>query len=211
MKIGQGVMPFIAEAIVEIGVRVIQFAVAVFILAINVPIFIYIKKEAAVLMLIINNTDEDMGLDEIVATHGKVVGVFRADKQEENPRLLIPKRLPPVPQQSDQAGIFAGFFVARKNDKALIVTQGAMKFEKTKTYPDGVYIGWEVRLRVGNNRVLVSATFTDGAGKFSEKTNNEDKQSDSSKSSQGGMVFANINDKSRSRAHMITSIGPVAS
>ena len=121
MKIGQGVMPFIAEAIVEIGVRVIQFAVAAFILAINVPIFIYIKKEAAVLMLIINNTDEDMGLDEIVATHGKVVGVFRADKQEENPRLLIPKRLPPVPQQSDQPGYLQDFSLLGKMIMLLLV------------------------------------------------------------------------------------------
>ena len=201
----------IADVIVEVGIRTIQFAVAVFVLAILVPIFVYAMKDAAGVMVIINDTFEDMNLEALTKTHGKVTGIFKENDKSKPALPIIPKRL--LPAYSDKGvkmnsgSIFAGFIVVRKKESALVGTQGALKFSATKSYPNGVYIGWEVPLSGSKNRLLVSADYTKGADSWSEKTNDDGKQEDSSTSSMQATVTGRVNNGSGSQAFYVVNIG----
>ena len=139
----------VLSGILEVGVNVIKLGITVVILAILVPLFIYMTKNAAGVMVIINDTNEDMRLVDVHATHGKIVGIFKENPQLDNPQPIIPKKLPPIinPKTKKvlaEGSIQAGFFAARKRDAALIGTQGGLKFDVTSSYPKGLFVGWEV-------------------------------------------------------------------
>ena len=201
----------IAEVIVEVGIRTIQFAIAVFVLAILVPIFIYAMKDAAGVMVVINDTFEDMNLEALTATHGKITGVFKEKNDKSPPLPIIPKREKPAYNDKgikmNNGAVYGGFFVFRKRDSALIGTQGAFKFGVTADYPDGVFVGWEVPLSQGKNRLLVSADFKGGVEAWSDKTNDDGKQEDTSTSSKKATITGRVNDGSGSQAYFIVNIG----
>ena len=97
------------------------------------------SKNAAAVMVIINNTDEDMRMVDLYATHGKVVGIFKENADLDNPQPILPRRLPPIINPTTKkviadGSVLAGFFAARKRDNALQGTQGGMKFEATERY-----------------------------------------------------------------------------
>ncbi len=196
--------------IAEVGVNVIKLGITTVILAVLVPIFIYMTKDAAACMVIINDTDEDLDLSDIHATHGKIVGIFKESAKLDNPKPIVPKKLPPIYNQKGKlvckGSIQAGFLAARKHDNALIGTQGAFKFAATTSYPKGVSIGWEVPLSQGNNRLLVSASFEGGASQFSDMTNDADKQEDSATSSKDAKVTGRVHSSSGSKGYYIFNI-----
>lgn len=77
-------------------------------------------------------------------------------------------------------------------------------------YPDGVYVGWEIPLTMGSNRLLVSAAFTGSASEFSNKTDDEGKQQDtalsSTHSTTSAQVSARLNSSSGSEGYYIVNI-----
>ena len=102
------------------------------------------SKNAAAIMVIINDTDEDIRMIDLHATHGKVVGIFKEKAELDNPQPILPKRLPPIinPKTKKiavEGSVQAGFFAARKRDNALVGTQGGMKFEATKRFVPLLY------------------------------------------------------------------------
>ena len=114
-------------------------AIAACILAVIVPIFIFMSKNAAGIMVIINDSDEDMRMIDLHATHGKVVGIFKEKAELDNPQPILPKRLPPIVDPKTkkvviEGSVQAGFFAARKRDSALVGTQGGMRFDATERY-----------------------------------------------------------------------------
>ena len=208
-KVADGIVA-LADGIITVGLKVIQFAISVFVLAILVPIFILAMKDAAQVMVIINDTDDAMSLQDLATTHGKIVGIFKDNTNQSIALPIIPKRKSAVYNEKgimmSSGAVFAGFFAARKNDNAVVGSQGAMKFSATTLFPKGVSIGWEIPLSIGSNRLLVSADFDGTASAFSDKTNEEDKQEDSSTSSKKGVVVGRVNSGSGSRAYYIMSI-----
>lgn len=126
--------------VLEVGTALIKLGNTVVILAVLIPLFIYMTKNAAGIMVIINDTDQDLVLEDLTCTHGKVVAIFKENVAEENPQPIIPKRLPPIinPQTKkvvSEGSIQAGFFTARKRDDALIGTRGALKSKPTSHFP----------------------------------------------------------------------------
>ena len=80
------------EGVIEVGTAVINLAITVVILAVVVPLFIFMTKNAAGIMVIINDTDQDLVLEDLTCTHGKVVAIFKENAAEENPQPIIPKK-----------------------------------------------------------------------------------------------------------------------
>ena len=201
----------VLEGVLEVGVAVIKLGITVVILAVLVPLFIFMSKNAAGIMIIINDTDQDLVLEDLACTHGKVVAIFKENAAEENPQPIIPKRLPPVinPETKEviaEGSIQAGFFAARKRDAALIGTRGALKFEATESFPQGAYIGWSVPLSKGKNALLVSATFNGSVSKFSDKTGSHGKQEDTSTSTTKASITGRVNSGSGSEAYYIVNL-----
>lgn len=198
------------EGVIEVGTAVINLAITVVILAIMVPLFILMTKNAAGIMVIINDTDQDLVLEDLTCTHGKVVTIFKENTAEENPQPIIPKRLPPVinPETKEviEGSIQAGFFGTRKRDAALIGTRGALKFEATESFPQGAYIGWSVPLSRGKNALLVSATFNGSVSKFSDNTGSHGKQEDTSTSTNNASITGRVNSGSGSEAYYIVNL-----
>eukprot|EP00112_Aurelia_sp_Birch-Aquarium-sp1_P015010 Seg329.3 transcript_id=Seg329.3/GoldUCD/mRNA.D3Y31 product="hypothetical protein" protein_id=Seg329.3/GoldUCD/D3Y31 len=146
----------VLSGMMEIGVNVIKLGITIVVLAILVPLFIYMTKDAAGIMVIINDTDTDMRLIDLHATHGKIVGIFKEHATVDNPQPIIPKKLPPIVNPKNgkiltEGSIQAGFFAARKRDAALIGSQGGLRFDATPNYPKGIYVGWERTKRRGTN------------------------------------------------------------
>ena len=201
----------VLEGVLEIGVAVIKLGITVVILAILVPFFVYMTKNAAGMMVIINDTDQDLVLEDLTCTHGKVVAIFKENPAEENPQPIIPKRLPPItnPQTEEvvaEGSIQAGFFAATKRELALIGTQGALKFKANESFPQGAYIGWSVPLSEGSNALLVSATFNGSTSKFSDNTGSHGKQEDTSTSTTNASITGRVNSGSGSEAYYIVSL-----
>ena len=118
-------------------------AIAACILAVLVPIFIFMSKNAAGIMVIINDTDEDMIMVDLHATHGKIVGIFKEKASVDNPQPILPKRLSPIVNPTTkkvmvEGAVTAGFFAAQKRDNALYGSQGGMQFGATERYFRGI-------------------------------------------------------------------------
>lgn len=103
------------------------------------------SKNAAAIMVIINDSDEDIRMIDLHATHGKIIGIFKEKAALDNPQPILPKRLPPIinPKTKKvviEGSVQAGFFAARKKDSALFGTQGGMKFEATERFVPLLYL-----------------------------------------------------------------------
>ena len=197
--------------VLEVGAAVIRLGITVVILAVLVPLFIFMTKNAAGIMVIINDTDQDLVLENLTCTHGKVVAIFKENAAEDNPQPIIPKRLPPIinPKTKKvvaEGSIQAGFFTVRKRDAALIGTQGALKFKANESFPQGAYIGWSVPLSEGSNALLVSATFNGSTSKFSDNTGSHGKQEDTSTSTTNASITGRVNSGSGSEAYYIVNL-----
>ena len=137
------------SGILEVGINLIKLAVSVVVLAVLVPLMILMAKDAAGIMVIINDTKEDLRLVDTHITHGKIIAIFKNDAALDNPKPIIPKRLEPIIDPKSKKEILegviqAGFFAARKKDNALVGSQGSIKFDHTSSYSKGLFLGWEV-------------------------------------------------------------------
>lgn len=203
----------IVVGILEVGAAVIILAITLFILAVLVPIFLLMQKDAAGLMVILNDTDQDLDLEEITCTHGKVIGIFKDNAALENPKPIIPKKLPPIidPKTKEvvaEGSIQAGFLSVRKRDNALKGTQGALKFKATEPFPQGAYIGWSVPL-IGfgeSNALLVSATYNGSVSQFSDNTDDKGRQEYTSTSTTNAKITGRVNSGSGSQAFYIMNL-----
>ena len=200
----------VVTGIMDIGVNVIKIGIATVILAILVPFFIYMSKNAGGLMIIINDTEDDLELAEYHTTHGKIIGIFKENAALDNPKPIIPKRLPPIinpkGKQIAKGSIQAGFFATQKNDNALVGSQGALKFSPMTSFPKGIFLGWEVPLSEGSNRLLVSADFTGTTSQFSDNTNSADKQEDTAYGINGGKIVGRVHSPSGSQGYYIINV-----
>ena len=201
------------EGVMEVGVKVSRLGISVVILAVLVPLFVLMQKNAADIMVILNDTDQDLDLEDITCTHGKVVGNFKERAALENPKPIIPKRLPPILDPVTkkillEGSIQAGFLAARKRDNALIGTQGALKFKATQSFPQGAYLGCSLPLSIGSNALLVSANFTGSVSKFSGDTGNHGKQEDTSTSycTANAKITGRVNSGSGSEAYYVMNL-----
>lgn len=200
----------ILEGILEVGAAVITLAICIFIIAVLIPVFLMLK-DAAGLMVILNDTDQDLDLEDITCTHGKVIGIFKENAAKENPKPIIPKKLPPVinPKTKKvvaEGAILAGFLAVRKRDDALFGTQGALKFKATESFPQGAYLGWSVPLAIGSNALLVSATYNGSVSQFSDNTDAHGKQEDTSTSTTNAKITGRVNSGSGSDAFYIMNL-----
>lgn len=198
----------IFRGILAVGEGVIKLGITTVILAVLVPFLVLMTKDAFGLMVILNDTYQDLGLEDINVTHGKVVAIFKENAELEDPKPIIPKKLPPIknPQTGEvvsEASIQAGFLAVRKRDCALIGAQGALKFKATESFPKGAYLGWSVPLSRGSNDLLVSANFEGSVSEFSHKTGSHGKQEDTSTSSAGAKITDRVNSGSGSKAYYI--------
>lgn len=202
------------EGVIAVGINVIRLAISVFVLAILVPIVLLMQKDAAAIMVLINNTSNDLVLQDLFCEHGQVVGMFENSTPvpPAAPQAIIPKVFPmydPTTQQTINT-VAAGFFMAQKMPSALIGTVGAFQLNSTPDFPKGVNIGWSVPLAFGSNGVLVDASNTGGLESFADQTESQAMQSSSSTASTGAKVTANVNSASGSEGYMIVNFAPAA-
>ena len=142
----------ILEGIKAVGENVIKFAIRASIVAVLAPLFTQDKGNAAAVMVIMNDSDEDMQMSHFSITYGKVVGTFKEQLSSDNPQPIIPKRMPAIVNSKTgktivQGSIQACLFAARKRNQALTGSQGALEFEPTQIFPMGLFVGWEVRVQ----------------------------------------------------------------
>ena len=197
--------------VMEVGEALFSLCIAVVILAVLVPLFLLIQKNAAGLMVILNDTDQDLDLEDITSTHGKVVAIFKENAAKENPKPIIPKRLPPVIDPVTKkikapGSIQAGFFAVRKQDNFMIGPRGALKFKATESFPEGAYLGWEIPLAIGSNALLVSATYKGNVSQFSDDTGDNGKQEDTSTSAVNAKITGRVNSGSGSEAYYVVNL-----
>ena len=139
----------VLEGIKAVGESVVNFAVRATMLAILGSFFTQKHGNAATVMVILNDSNEDMELADIFMEHGKVVGIFKEQLCSENPQPIIPKRMPPIVNVKTgktivKGSIHACFFATRKRDQAQTGCQGVLKFEPTGRFPVGIFVKWEV-------------------------------------------------------------------
>jgi hypothetical protein len=202
------------RGVIEVGKNVIRLAISTFVLAVLVPIVLLMGKDASAIMLLINNTANDLVLKNLYCQHGRVVGIFEKE---------VP--VPPAPPQAIIPGIFsmynpptqrtintvaAGFFMAQKKPGALIGTAGAFQFHSTSDFPSGINVGWSVPLEFGRNSALVDANKVGDLENFADQADSKALQRSSSKASTGAVVTANVNSASGSEGYMIVNFAPAA-
>ncbi|AWN46418.1 hypothetical protein DK419_08890 [Methylobacterium terrae] len=191
------------SGILSVGANVIRFMISSIVLAILVPLMILMAKDAFGLFVIINNTDSDLVMSDIVFTHGKCVSGFKADADADNPQAIIPAKfvIENLNVQTSYAAISAGFLGVRKRDNALVGTQGAISFASTSEFASGIFLGWEVPLSIGSNRLLVSANFTGSVDDFSNQTDDSGALDSTDTSPAGHVIEGHMNADGGSSAY----------
>ena len=139
----------ILSGIKSVGEKVIKFAINAAIVAVIAPLFTRKNGNAAAVMVILNDSNEDMEVVDIKSTYGKVVGMFKEQVGSTDPKPVIPKRMPPIVNAKTKKIIVEGsiqacFFAARKRENALTGSLGALQFASTSVFPKGLFIGWDV-------------------------------------------------------------------
>ena len=196
----------IAIVIEEFGVNIVQLTISATLLAILVPMMVCGSGTSS-LLLIMNDTCEDMNLEALDISEGKITGIFK-EKGVKNQRFaMIPKKQISASDEKNKGAIFAGIMVLRKKDKDTVGIQGALKFSATTDYPKGIFVGWEVQLTKGDNRLLLSAEFAEGVESWSRYTNERGKLEDVSQSSQHAETFGRVSGKNPDEAYCIINIG----
>lgn len=193
----------VLEGVLTVGLNIIRLLISSVVLAILIPLMILMAKDAFGLFVIINNTPSDLVMNDITFTHGKCVSGFKEDASADNPQAVIPAvfSIYNPTQQQTITSISAGFLGVRKRDNALIGTQGAVSFAPTTEFPAGIFLGWEVPLAIGSNRLLVSATFTGSVSDFSDKTDDSGALDSTDKSSAGHTIEGHMNADGGSSAY----------
>ena len=203
----------IFDGVVEVGINAIKLGVCVVVLAVLVPLFILMEKNAVSIQLLLNFTGDDMEMDGVpYCTHGKEVCTFMqgddpTDIEVNKP--ILPAKLTAFKDGVDCSGVYAGLFSAQKKDMALIGTRGAFKFKPTKQFPSGAYVGWSVPLSEGSNKQYVSSNVEVSLSKFSDQA--DDKGSSESVSvnvQTGAVIQGRVNSKKGSEGYMIFSFKP---
>lgn len=193
----------VLEGIITVGVNVIRLGISIVILAIIVPLMILMAKDALGLFVIINDTPSNLVMSGTHFTHGKCIAGFKENAAADNQQAIIPaiyEVYNPDARESRKA-ISAGFLGVRKRDDALIGTQGAISFAATKEFASGIFLGWEVPLSIGSNKLLVSASYTGSASGFSGKTDDNGELNSTDKSQAGYTIEGHMNSKSGSEAY----------
>ncbi len=193
----------VLDGVITVGVNVIKLAVSTVVLAIIVPLMLLMEKDAFGLFVIINNTASDLTMNAISYTNGKCVAGFKNSDDITNEQAIIPavfEMYNPATGQTIKA-ISAGFLGARKRDNAVIGTLGAMSFAPTTDFPAGIFLGWEVPLLIGHNKLLVSANYTGDLSTFADNTQNADVLDSTDKSSTGATIEGHMNNTGGSEAY----------
>ena len=139
----------IFEGIKAVGENVIKFAIRAAILAIIWPLLTQSSENAAAVMVIMNDSREDMELTDIYIEYGNVVGICKETMRSDTLKPVLPKRMPPIVNVKTgkllvEESIHACFFAARKRGKAMSGSKGVLQFKPTDRFPVGLFVGWEV-------------------------------------------------------------------
>ena len=139
----------ILEGVKAVGENVINFAIRATMQAILVPLFTQNNGDASSIMVILNDSNEDMKLADIYLEHQNGVGTFNENRNSDYHQPIIPKRMPAIVNVKTRrtivkGSIYACFYVGRKRDKTPTDLQGVLKFEPTERFPMGALIWWEV-------------------------------------------------------------------
>jgi hypothetical protein len=152
----------IAAGIKSVTLNVTRYHVAAFITAVIAEVLLFImEKKAVVYMVLINMTDDDLIMNDLGLVNGKQTVQFVYSDEGLEQHNLLQKRLliEGIPNDPPEVTYWSGMFAASKNNMALIGSLGAFGFERCPSFPNGVYVGWEIPLTAlgGDNRCLVSA------------------------------------------------------
>lgn len=164
----------VVQGIRGVTLGVTKAFVATVIVAIIAEVILYLlEKNAVVYNVLVNLTDEDLTLQGVETVNGKQIVQF-VDPLDAQRRNTLNKRTVIDIDGVVEANYWLGLFAASKKQMAGIGSLGSFNFEPTRSFPDSVYVGWEIPLSLvigGPNRCLVSA-HAEGSNKaFAERTN----------------------------------------
>lgn len=160
------------------GIRAVTFGatkafVAGVVVAIIAEVLIFLlEKNAVVYMVLLNMTDDDLTMKDLAVVNGKQIVQF-VDPLSDVQVNRLNKRTTIDLGSGVESNYWVGLFAGQKRDAALIGSLGAFNFQPTPTFPNSVYVGWEVPLTGifgGPNRCLVSAQAQSSAKSFADKT-----------------------------------------
>ncbi|MEW4369786.1 hypothetical protein [Paenibacillus kandeliae] len=193
----------IFQGVLSIGTNLVRLMVCGIILAILIPLMYLMSRDAIGLFVIINNTSSDLVMSNIECVHGKCITGFKEDADVDNTKAILPAAEEIFNPAFDKKikMVSAGFLAVRKRDNALIGTLGGLSFAPTNEYPTGVYLGWEVPLIFGDNKLLVSANFNSSISDFADNVSDADRIDSEDTSSAGHTVEGHMNSDSGSHAY----------
>ena len=200
----------IAFAIAEFGINIMHYILSTITLAIIIPVLLYETNDAAGVLLFINDSNEDMRLEALNTTQGKLTGIFKERNNKSQRLPLIPRIQKPAYMENDvslnDGAVFAGFVVVRKKDNASVGTKGAVKFAATNGYPMGVFVEWKIPISQAMNKVLVSTDFAGSLEAWGGKTNDQGEQENTSQFSNQARVTCRISNNNGSPAFSVINI-----
>jgi hypothetical protein len=194
----------VVQGIRAVTLNVTKAFVAAAIVAVIAEVILFlIEKNAVVYMVLVNMTDDDLTLQDLAIVNGKQIVQFvdpLADVQVNrlNKRTVIDLG------DGIESNYWIGLFSGQKRNAALIGSLGAFNFQPTPTFPNSVYVGWEIPLSGvfgGPNRCLCSAQAQPSVNDFAQKTQDNGTLF-STDSSGKGTVTARMHSGSGSEGYM---------
>lgn len=199
---GEAVLSAVTQGVRAVTLSASRLFIGTVVVAIIAEVLLFVaEKDAAVFMILVNMTDDDLQMDQLAIDNGKQVVQF-VDTLNGDAKTLSRRDGIEVSGTTEYT-YSIGLFAARKRDYALVGTRGGLSFVPTPTFPNAVYAGWDVPLTFlgGKNRALVSTGPQDSIEAFVEAVD-RDGTLDSSSESDEGIVTGRMHDGQGSEGYM---------
>lgn len=193
------------QGIRSVTLNATRVFVATVVVAIIAEVLLWMmEKQAVVYTILVNMTDDDLLMQDIAIINGKQTVQFIDPLDAKQRNVLNARTVIDLPG-GREANYWVGLFSASKRDMALIGSLGAYSFTPCPSFPDSVYVGWEIPLTGffgGPNRCLISATKEQSTKAFAERTSDKGTLYSTAKSRSGSTVTAKMHAGDGSEGYM---------
>jgi hypothetical protein len=173
---GYNSLSSVVQGIRAVTLNATKLFIAGVVVAIIMEILLFLmEKKAVVYTVLVNMTDDDLIMNSLEIINGKQLVQFVDPLDAEQRNALNRRTILDLPE-GREANYWVAMFSASKRDMALIGSLGAYRFAECVSFPNSVYVGWEIPLTGifgGPNRCLVSAVNESGTKAFAEKTSDK--------------------------------------
>lgn len=202
---GYNSLSSVVQGVRAVTLNATKAFVATVVVAIIAEIILWMmEKKAVVYTVLVNMTDEDLIMKDLEIINGKQTVQF-VDPLDAKQRNALNKRTIVDLPEGRESNYWVGLFSGSKRDMALIGSLGAYSFTACRSFPDSVYVGWEIPLTGlfgGPNRCLVSASKEPSTNAFAKRTSSNGTLHSTATSASGSTVTAKMHSGDGSEGYM---------